>query len=159
MLKGSHFSCRCSTSVTFRGNVCFNPLEEEGQEGQGARSGAWPGTTTILRFPEKQYGEDEVDPCLYFWSKLSKGVQYYVYHVIKYKIFWTHSGCIMTSPSSRQTYILGPMAPPIMLAAAQALERKWNYDFFFGGSTKQVIYQTCKPAPGLSSVITYRRRP
>lgn len=25
------------------------------------------------------------------------------------------------------------MAPPIMLATAQASERKWNYDFFFWG--------------------------
>lgn len=135
MLKGSHFTCRCATSVTFSGKVCFNPQEEEGREGQGALSGAWPGTTTILRFPEKQDREDEVDPCLVFLT-LTKGIQYYVLHIIKYQIFWTHSGCIMTSPSSRQTYILCPMAPPIMLATAQALERKWNYDFFFGGKYK-----------------------
>lgn len=155
MSKGSHFTCRCATSLTFRGKVCFNPRRKRAKKGRGHFQGLDQGQQPSKAFKRSKRERMKSILVLYFLSKLLKGV----HHVIKYQIFWTHSGCIMTSPSSRQTYILGPMAPPIMLAAAQTLERKWNYDFFFGGSTKQAIYQTCRPAPGLSSVITYRRRP
>lgn len=39
MSKGSHFTCRCVTPVTFSGKVCFNSRGEEAGKGAGGTHG------------------------------------------------------------------------------------------------------------------------
>ncbi|TST10042.1 hypothetical protein Baya_12470 [Bagarius yarrelli] len=39
MSKGSHFTCRCVTLVTFSGKVCFNSKSEEAGKGAGGTYG------------------------------------------------------------------------------------------------------------------------
>lgn len=46
MSKGSHFTCRCVTLVTFSGKVCFNGRGEEAWEGPGGNFGSRGGQGT-----------------------------------------------------------------------------------------------------------------